>query len=300
MTVSEPSAGIKRFFHWLGTASSFLFAIACFVSANPLQHYNAVEDSWIQVLHLAFLKHLQFGREIVFTCGPWGFLYAGYQPGTHVISVLAWLGLAIVFWWAGRRVSQFAFQTELAQWAWLMAAATLAGVTVSFFVDARLICFPLLLLALDYFDEDARMNGTRAALLLAMGLLSLVKFTVFIFNTGILLFIAANTIWRRRRVPWNLAWFVGSLFFFWLFAGQHLSSFGPYLRASWEMTAGYTEAMMLSGPNEAEFVGGFIVLGLLVVAGMALAIWKRAGFFAGFPVGALGFAIFNIFKYGFV
>ena len=300
MTVSEPSTGRKQFFRWLGMASSLLFTVACFVPADPLHHYNALEDSWIQVLHFAFLKHLQFGREIVFTFGPWGFLYAGYQSGTHIISVLLWLGLAIIFWWTGRRVSQLAFQTELARWTWLMAAATLAGVTVSLFIEARLICFPLLLLALDYLDEEARLKGARMALLLALGLLSLVKFTVLILSAGILLFIAVNTIWRRRRVPWSLAGFAGSLLFFWLLAGQRLSSFGPYLRASWEITAGYTEAMMLSGPHEAEFVGGFILLGLLTCSSVALAVWKRTGFFAVIPIGALAFVIFNIFKYGFV
>lgn len=298
MTGSEPS--IRKFFRWLGVASSLLFTIVCFVPANPLGHYNAVEDSWIHVLHFAFLKHLQFGREIVFTFGPWGFLYAGYQPDTHVISVFVWLGLAIIFWWAGRRVSQIAFQSEPARWIWLMAAATLAGLTTSIFIEARLMCFPFLLLVLDYFDEDAHLKGTRAVLLLAMGLLSLVKFTVFILSAGILLFMAANTIWRKRRTPWSLAFFGGSLLFFWLLAGQHLSSFGPFLRYSWEVTAGYTEAMMLSGPHEMEFVGEFIVLALLTIASVALAIWKRAGFFAAFPVGALGFALFMIFKCGFV
>ena len=291
---------MQRVLRWLGLATSLLFALACLLPTEPPRRYTTIEDSWIQVLHLAFLKHLRFGRDIVFTFGPWGFLYGGYRPETHLISVLVWLGLAIIFWWSGWRVAQLSFQNDLARWVWLMAVTSLTGITVFLNIDARLISFPLLLLLLHYLDEDGRMRGSRNALLVGIGLLSLVKFTILILSAGILLAIAVDTLWRKRRTPWDLAAFVGAILLFWLSAGQRWGSLGPYLRNSWEMTAGYTEAMMSTGPHEAEFVVGFVILALALGANVALATWKRLRSFGLLPLGAVGFTIFNIFKYGFV
>ena len=50
---------------------------------------------------MAFAERLQSGRDIVFTFGPWGFLFGGYHPATYLISVVAWLFLPLCF--GGRR-----------------------------------------------------------------------------------------------------------------------------------------------------------------------------------------------------
>lgn len=291
---------MKRLLGWLALATSLFFVLACGLPvASPLR-YVTIEDSWIQVLHLAFVQHLQFGREIVFTFGPWGFLYGGYRPETHLISVLVWLGLAIVFWWAGWRVAELAFENRMARWLWLMGITSFTAVTTSLNIDARLISFPLLLLVLHYLDEGVRKQGVRNALLVSMGLLSLVKFTVLILSIGIIVAMAVETVWRKRRFPWDLPVFIGAILSFWLLAGQRLGSFGPYLRTSWEMTVAFSEAMMITGPHEGEFVGGFILLAAAMVASVATGVWKRLGYFALLPLGAIAFTLFIIFKYGFV
>ena len=95
--------------------------------ASPPSHHGEIEDSFIQFLHTAFLERLQFGRDFVFNFGPWGFLYGGYHPATHLISVIAWLGFALVFWWTGWRVARHFSRNTLAAWLWLMAFAAVAG-----------------------------------------------------------------------------------------------------------------------------------------------------------------------------
>jgi hypothetical protein len=42
------------------------------------------------MLHTAFAERLQFGRDVVFTFGAWGFLYGGYHPATYSIPVFVW------------------------------------------------------------------------------------------------------------------------------------------------------------------------------------------------------------------
>ena len=90
------------------------------------------------MLHTAFAERLQFGRDIVFTFGPWGFLYSGYYPATYLVSVVAWAVLAVVFWWAAWRVVTHYFENPLVCWLWMMAVISLASISPFLNMDVRL------------------------------------------------------------------------------------------------------------------------------------------------------------------
>lgn len=301
MKFLESSKGKNRLVWWLGAVVSLFFVCASFLPVNRPQRNNSIDDSWIQVLHFAFLNHLQFGRDIVFTFGPWGFLYTGYQPETYVVSVVIWLVLAAVFWCALRRVARLSFQNELARWIWLMAVTGLVSVSIASNVDARLICFPLLLIILHFFDDGSFAMPLQSALLVSLGLLSLVRFTVFILSAGVMAAIVVDTIWRRRRRgAWSVAVFGGSFLFFWLAGRQGLGWLWSYLRGSWQLTSGYTEAMMMAGPHEMQFVTAFLLVALVLCVILAFALWRRLRFVGALPQAALAFIVFATFKYGFV
>lgn len=251
-------------------------------------------------MHLSFLKHLQFGTDILFTFGPWGFLYGGYHPQTHLLSALVWFVLALIFWRAAWCAGSFAFKNELAVAAWIMVVASITAVPVVLNIDARLLCWPLLLLLLHFFGENRPLTITEALVIASMGLLSLIKFSVLIQCTAIVAIVGVDTLWRRKRFPWTVVLFGGSLLLFWLLAGQRLSSLAPFLRNSSQITSGYTEAVMESGVNETKYLYGFIVVAMAVAATAAFALWKRLRFFGVLPFGALCFLLFTAFKYGFV
>src|SRR5262245_21139988 len=47
-----------------------------------------LDTSWVLALHHAFASSLAFGRDVVFTFGPWGFLFGSmYHPATHGVAV---------------------------------------------------------------------------------------------------------------------------------------------------------------------------------------------------------------------
>jgi hypothetical protein len=119
------------------------------------------------MLHFAFVERLQFGRDIVFTFGPWGFLYAGYHPTTYLISVVAWVVLAVVFWWAAWRVVTHFFKNPLVSWLWLMAVIGLASITAFVLIDARLTAWPVLLLLLHFSVEERAFTLTQTMLVFA-------------------------------------------------------------------------------------------------------------------------------------
>jgi hypothetical protein len=299
VTFSKPGLRIKQAFHWLGAASSLLFVLACLLPTKP-RVYDPLDESWMEALHSAFLNHLQFGRDIVYTYGPWGFLFGGYLPETHFLSSVVWLVLGIIFWAASWRLACASFQNGFARWLWVMAFAGATTLAAFPNTDARVMCFLLFPIALHFFEEEESGKAIRSALIVSLGLLSLVKFTVFIISAVIITTIAMDIVWRKRRFPWCVVLYGGSIILFWLLAGQHLSSFGAYLRSSFQVTSGYTEAMSGTNPAEAAYIGCFLLLAFMAMGETAFAMWRRLRFFTLFPLGALGFMTFVVFKNGFV
>ncbi|MEP6685844.1 MAG: hypothetical protein ABJB22_03630 [Verrucomicrobiota bacterium] len=299
MSHFEKSAGRKVALHWLLGTTALLYVLSRFLPSALQKHYG-IDDSYVEVLHEAFRQHWQFGRDIVFTFGPLGFLYGGFHPATHFISIIVWAALALVFWWAGWRIARHFFGNEMIAWLWLMFFVGASSVTIFLNMDVRLTAFAVFLLLLHFFVEDKSWTVMQAALTISLGLLSLVKFSEFVLAVVIVIAIAANSILRYRRFPWVLLVFGASVLLFWILARQHLSSLAPFLASSWRITSGYTEAMMLTSANEMWDVGCFIAATTLLCALVGHAAWVRHRFIGIIPVVGFGFILFAAFKYGYV
>lgn len=208
---------------------------------------QTVDDAWSLVLHKAYEKHWQFGQDIVFTYGPWGFLGRGYDPLTYPVCVGSWLALAIVFVWAGWRLASSFTGSHGIAWLWLIGFTALATIPVGSDLGNRVTSWGLLLLFLHFFVEEERFSPLLAALAFTLGWLGLVKFTGLVEGGLLVSVIAVDSIVQRRRFPWELAGWPAGVVFFWLLAGQHLSGFWPYLKNSLELAGGYSEAMATSG-----------------------------------------------------
>ena len=292
--------GLRVALRWLADASTLVYVCSRLVPCAPPSHHGEIEDSYIQFLHTAFAGRLPFGRDIVWTFGPWGFLYGGYYPATHWVSVVVWLGLSVIFWWTARRVARHFSRNELAAWLWLMAFAAIAGLPIFTMVDARLKAFVVLLWLLHFFVEDRPFTAAQASLVVALGLLSLVKFNVLVETAMVLAVIALDTVFRRRRFPWLLALFGAAILFFWVLAGQPMSTLGPFLRSSSQLVNGYTEAMMVTGPNAIQDPACFLLASALLCAVAGYAGWVRHRLAGGLPLVAFGVILFTAFKYGYV
>ena len=285
---------------WLAGGSSLIYVCSRFLPCAPPSHHGEIEDSFIQFLHRAFVERLQFGRDIVFNFGPWGFLYGGYHPATHLTAVVMWLGLSLVFWWAGWRAARHFSKSELAAWVWLMAFAAVAGLPIFTLVDARLKAFVVLLWLLHFFVEDRLSAAAQAAVVMALGLLSLVKFNVLVEAALVVGIIALDDVFRRRRLPWLVALYGAAIVFFWAAAGQPLGGLGPFLRSSSQMVNGYSEAMIFTGPNPIQGPACFLVAAGLVGAVAGWAGWVRHRWLGVFALAGLGLMLFTAFKHGYV
>jgi hypothetical protein len=300
MTLGQVRALTKSLATWLAATTSLLFAVSRFLPSGRLGGYSTVEDSWIQMLHMAFAERLQFGRDIVFTFGPWGFLFDGYHPATYLISVVVWVVLAVVFWWAAWRVVTHFFKNPLVSWLWMMVVIGLASISAYVLIDARLTAWPVLLLLLHFSVEERAFTLTQAMLVVSLALLSLIKSSIFTIAIVTVLIIAADNVFRQRRFPWIVLAFAGGIFFFWVLAGQGITRFGLYLRGASEIVSGYTEAMMLQQPTDKVDIIRFWEVAIAVFALVGYVLCKQHRLFGVLPLLGFAFIVFAAFKHGYV
>jgi hypothetical protein len=309
MTLAQLRAITNTLAKWLAATTTLLFALSRFLPMVRPGCSNITDDAFIKMLHMAFAERLQFGRDIVFTFGPWGFLYGGFHPATYLISVVVWAVLAAVFWWAAWRVITHFFKNPLVCWLWMMAFIGLASISPFFNVDVRLTflnmdvrltAWPLLLLVLHFSVEEPPFTVTQAMLVISLALLSLIKDSIFTIAVVTVLIIAADNVLRQRRFPWIVLAFAGSIFFFWVLAGQQLALFGSFLGGASQLVSGYTEAMMLWQPTDKADILSFWGVAIAVCALVGYVVCKQHRLFGVLPLLGFAFIVFAAFKHGFV
>ena len=300
MTLAEFRVLSTTLVKWLAAVSSLIFTFSRFLPTGRGRGYSIVDDPWIEMLHTAFAERLQFGRDIVSTFGPWGFLYCGYHPATYLVSVVVWAVLAAVFWWAAWRVVTHYFENPLVCWLWMMAVIALASISPFSNTDVRLTVWPLLLLLLHFSVEERPFTWTQAIVVISLALLSLIKNSIFTIAVVTVLVIAADNVFRQRRFPWTVLAFAGGIFFFWVLAGQQLTGFGLFLRGASEIVNGYTEAMMFWQPTDEADVLRFWGVATTVCALVGYVVCKQHRLFGLLPLLGFAFIVFAAFKHGYV
>jgi hypothetical protein len=302
MIAPTPSDRWKKLVPWLSAFTTLAYAFSRFVpcSTPGPAPVSILDESWVQTLHFAFEHHLQFGRDIVFTFGPWGFLCGGYYPTTWMLSVTIWIVLSFVFWWCLWLMSRHFMKDKLWAWLWMVGCIGVTGLPVSQNFDIRLDAWILLLLFLHFFTEGSAFSLAKILLVTTLGLLGLTKFTELMMTTGIVLIIAADDVLRCRRFPWLIVVFGFSVIFFWLAAGQSLSSFGPFLSNSWQIAGGYTEAMMSGAGMELLDAGIFWLAAVAACVPIVWAAYLKHSRHGILLVIGLGLILFVVFKHGFV
>lgn len=258
---------------WLLAGVYALFQLMPWQPSIP--HSLHVDASWMYTLHLAYDRSLVYGRDIVFTYGPLGFLFVdGYYPGHWGMQLATWAVVAavIVFstWSLSRQGS--------GGWPGPLLAGVLVtalGASLRYFCDpvAFAVCALLLLVRLR--GQGHTWHGTlsTAALTVVAAAYSLGKFSWLLCAVGVVVILSADDLLLRRprRIPWVAPLYVAATGVFWCWVGQPLSAFGSFLGGGWRITQGYSEAMSLAAPGEgleaALYVGCALSLLVLVALG---------------------------------
>ncbi|MBB5753885.1 hypothetical protein [Prosthecomicrobium pneumaticum] len=294
-----------------GTAAALLFAFRAALSIAglvlvlagtlplaPTMPSAGLDPSWRIAINEAVARGLVFGRDVLFTFGPYGSIYTQvYHPATDTMMLAGTALLAVAF-----GLGLLALGTR---WGW--ARVALAGLALPFALrnDAYLLCVPLLLLVLVCRPVAAAGRGERrlaalaiALLIPATALLTLVKgtFGMAAVLLGGLAFVAALDRAPRRALL-GLTAALAALVVFWLCARQPLEALPGYFAGLAPIISGYGPAMGIDGPAWHVALYGAIAL-LIVIAVVAgfgrriaalpnalLALGVAGGFFIAFKAG---------------
>jgi hypothetical protein len=295
--------------HWVSlvrlllAAGVIVYVFSRFIPCVAMSDYvmvDGIDISWTQALHRAFAAHWQFGTDLVFTYGPWGFLGRGYYPPTYRVAVATWTFFSLVFLCAGWRLARHFSENRLAAGLWLVSFTAAASLPVAEDVNDRLIAVGVLFLFLHFFVEKGAVTPMQILLAGLLGWLSLIKFTGLVESLVLVAVIAGDNLFRHRRFPWIVPVWLASFLCFWIAAGQHWISLKPFLVNSWRITSGYTEAMMLPSPVETRNLVIFLLLSGFLCGLTGWLAWRRHRYFSGLPVAGLGIIFFMIFKLGYV
>ncbi|MBB5543041.1 hypothetical protein [Paraburkholderia fungorum] len=291
---------VKRRAFQVILAVFFMIGLLAVMPIAPVFPDALIDTSWAYAMNEAVARGMVFGRDMIFTYGPYASLFTRlYHPGTDNLMLGGALVIGVA--WMLMVVAQLRYSPKSFMWLW-------PAMLIGFVRDAPFFMLPIFYLATaaraalppdhpDRIDHDAL---TRVALLIgaaALGIIPLVKGT-FAISVGPALFLAPAMLWRRwRRSVVTLPVFFCSMALAWQFAGQPIEALPLFFHAQLPIVSGYAGAMSL--PAHAYEVW----LTAVCISVLLLASWQfceRAGFVTwAWRVGFV-FVLFLSVKAGFV
>jgi hypothetical protein len=236
----------------------FLYFLIVYVLPPPLPirpEAHLVESSWHIILTDAFLRGAQFGRDIVYTYGPWGFVenpqgdprIYPWLFGARLLIALAFAaGTTLI---AVRKIGSPAGRFLFIAWIALLSDPVYV--------------LPVLLFAL---VVDRGRDGIIAPvvhlLAIACALTMWIKFTCFVTVGALAAALAAQDLMKRRWPVIPLEVLAAALGF-WVIAGQSLLGLPSFLHGALSTALSYSAQMFLPGPY-GEL--GFIAVLMLAIA----------------------------------
>jgi len=248
---------------------AFVYVWFCLVKLPATSLRDSVPQSWEAVLSYAAAHHLQWGRDIVFTFGPLGFLTSDYYWGNFFWPIVVWAaGFALAM--AAALVPLLARVPKVIRLPLYVALPILTVPACSGlgFDSFHFLSITLLgILCLPH-ERPGALRLTTTGLVFTV--LSLIKFTFCIYSVFTVLAIATanGKAWKNTAILIGSS--VLSLVGLSSWTGQSFWSVFLYVAGSTEMAAGYSAAMGLA-PNQWDSIIGIALL--ICLLALVLTTW---------------------------
>jgi hypothetical protein len=264
-----------------------------------------VDDSWVVGLNMAKIHGYQFGKDIVFTFGPLGFMYSPVFCQFNIwcissaFSLFAHLLLIYSIVIMMKKSSASLTDYLLMGITLLMFALLITSAETS--VEYKLLFSISILLYLSIVNPPSpnRLLILYVFVSFLMATVSLIKFTAIFISVGILLFMTVFCLYKKqiRQLCCMLLVYIISVLVLLVVAGQKITNFPAYLLNSYEVSQGYNAAGVINGPLKQVCVG--LYAGGLLIFLLLYSILKNKPALMYFILINLGF-IFVSFKHGFI
>jgi hypothetical protein len=282
----------------------FLTVLAVFVPLNPVMPSEGLEPSWMSAMNQGVAQGLVFGRDIVFTFGPYASIYTElYHPATDGLMVCGSLFLGL----------SYALLLLLLGRGEKINGLFLFGIFLSCLVDSRdalLFSYPLLLALVVYRmtlppEHALHLHLAKpieyfVSLLFApLGLLPLVKGS-FLPICGVTAVFCFAIFWHSRNKPLAcMAMGIPAIssVMLWRFYCQPISAMPSFIWSTRQFISGFTAAMSYSG-NTWESVLYVLASALIIVVIVRIAPGPKSSIW--FLSLSFTLFLFMVFKASFV
>lgn len=277
--------GFAAAYWWLVAGGAIGLLTWPYPKIAPTTH---LDSSWAIALHLAVDRGLDFGRDIVFTYGPLGFLSQPVlvTPRTGLLAFAFAVVAQFALCAALLRRALRSFPTSVAVLLTYAAAAMLAATASSNLGDY--LTFLMFILAVSALERAAPPAGWVAPLGAAVTALQLlVKANGGVVCLVLLLLVA----WRCWPGGWraeivSAATFSAFLALFWVASGSSLDALPAWLHQTAHIVLSYTDAMAIEAEKGRLYVAAAALMVLAAVLIVVRA--RRFGGARGLAFAALG------------
>jgi hypothetical protein len=287
----------KNIIVWLIFGTIGIFTIPDFTTLPTI----GLDNSWNIGLNMAIANKLQFGKEIIFTFGPLGFLW---WPVQCYFNLWAISSAATVFIHFLLIYLIVLMMTKLSATAkeYVLIGIILMLTMGKVAIDYKLSFSTSILLYLAMTNQFGSKRSLFFALIsasLLMAVASSVKFTGVLTSVSTLFIVIPFYIYKKqiRYCFYIVLGYIISVLFLWTACGQEIINIPAYILNSSEITSGYS-ATMQRWDNQSFVYLGFFVIGSLIFL-LSYSILKRKLNSSLFLLLTLGFVAMSC-KHGFV
>lgn len=264
---------INKILYWSLQILVFITVVFILVPISPEMPKEGLDPSWAFGLNQAISQGLLFGRDVIFTYGPFVFLYTKlYHPAVANSMIIASLYLSISYG------GLLFFLLKNKPW-YFLAFVWVALMTTLMVKDAIFYTYPLLvaIYCFNWINQKKQLNQdyklspiVLTLLFFPLGLLPLIKgsFLFVCLTISVFSFLLFFTERKWVQAITVISSFLISVVFFWTISGQPIANLYHYFTSSSAIISGYGEAMSIDG-NLSEIVfyllATFILLSFLLI-----------------------------------
>lgn len=273
------------------------YAVLMSIPWQPGGFSYDLDESFKVALHEAFAAKVQFGKDFIYTYGPYGILQGvKYFPETYSAVALGYLFIGLVMGFGLVCIVNYCWKKN--KWSVIFLFPFLfffpnSGISLdSFFSVATIL--PLLFY---FYINKGKISPILLFLVVGAAFAGLIKQTFLGLGIAFILLITVDQIFRRR-FPVILTVYLTGVLAFWLLAGQNLANFGAYLANGSQIVKGFAATMGTFGPLIEIIL--YLITVVLFLGLVVAATWSHRSKVDLLPVAGLAVVFFLIFKGAFV